>query len=185
MSDRIRLSDEERTQAMSHLGTAFSQGRLSIDEYDARCQAAVRAQYRYELDALLSDLPAPLPQRADRPVEVYTAEEIEAARRQSRYPRAGILALTSILALCLFSIDENAEFFLLIPLVFVLLYVLKIGPASWHVPSQRALHRQRLQAIKEAERQRSLERKAQRLEIRHELKSSAYGFARNALQRRR
>ncbi|KQB83302.1 DUF1707 SHOCT-like domain-containing protein [Corynebacterium oculi] len=185
MNDRVRLSDDERAQAMSLLGTAFSQGRLGVDEYDARCQAAARAQYRYEIEQLFIDLP-PLPvHQVDKSVQVYSAEEIEAARQASRYPKAGILALTSIIALWISFANQNPTAALVaIPTVFVLLYILKIGPSAWNAPSPRALNKRRVREIKEAERQRAIERRAQRLELQHELKNSAYNFARSTMQRR-
>ncbi|WPF68469.1 DUF1707 domain-containing protein [Corynebacterium sp. 21KM1197] len=186
MNDRVRLSDDERAQAMSLLGTAFSQGRLGVDEYDARCQAAARAQYRYELNQLFLDLPSLPATQIDKTVQVYSAEEIEEARQASRYPKAGILALTSAAAMGIVLINSAlVPVLVIIPIVFVLLYMLKIGPDSWYVPSQRALNRRRIQAIKAAERQRAIERRAQRLELQHELKNSAYNFARSTMQRRR
>ncbi|MGV0359547.1 hypothetical protein [Corynebacterium mastitidis] len=74
--------------------------------------------------------------------------------------------------------------FLLIAAIFTLLYVLKVGPASWNMPSQRALNRQRLREIKDAERARAIERRAQRLELQHEFKSKAYSLACGAMRRR-
>ena len=62
--------------------------------------------------------------------------------------------------------------FLLIPTLFVLLYVMKVGPDEWHTPSLRQLERNRRELVRakqleiEASQayeqaQRKLERKAQ------------------------
>ena len=40
------------------LSTAYSEGRLSRDEYDARLESALSARTRADLDHLVTDLPA-------------------------------------------------------------------------------------------------------------------------------
>ena len=57
----------------------------------------------------------------------------------------------------------GAAFVLLPPAVFVLLYVMKVGPESWHAPSPKQLDRQRLAALRaehrfQKEQQRQLRR---------------------------
>jgi hypothetical protein len=41
------------------LGTAYSEGRLSKDEYDARLEAALSARTYADLDQVVTDLPVP------------------------------------------------------------------------------------------------------------------------------
>ncbi|MEJ4098794.1 DUF1707 domain-containing protein [Corynebacterium mastitidis] len=185
MIDHVRLSDDERTQAMSALGVAFSQGRLGIEEYDSRCQVIAGAQYQYEIDQVFTDLPSSLRVHPGASLQLYSAEEIERARQRSQYPKAGLMALGALASIGIGAYAEEAIVsFILIGAIFTLLYVLKVGPASWNMPSQRALNRQRLREIKDAERARAIERRAQRLELQHEFKSNAYSLARGAMRRR-
>jgi hypothetical protein len=57
----IRAADVDRDQVAGILGTAYSEGRLSKDEYDARLDAALSARTYADLDALTRDLPVPVP----------------------------------------------------------------------------------------------------------------------------
>jgi hypothetical protein len=63
---RIRAADEDRDRVAGILGTAYSEGRLTKDEYDTRLEAAFAGRTYGELDKLMTDLPV----RADlkRPV---------------------------------------------------------------------------------------------------------------------
>jgi DUF1707 SHOCT-like domain/Domain of unknown function (DUF4190) len=54
---RIRAADEDRDRVAGILGTAYSEGRLTKDEYDARLEAAFAARTYGELDKLMTDLP--------------------------------------------------------------------------------------------------------------------------------
>jgi hypothetical protein len=55
---KIRAADEDRDRVARILGTAYSEGRLSKDEYDARLEAALSARTYADLDKVLTDLPA-------------------------------------------------------------------------------------------------------------------------------
>jgi hypothetical protein len=57
----IRVSNEEREEAVSTLGVHLSTGRLDLSEYEERCGQAAVARTRGELEALFTDLPAPHP----------------------------------------------------------------------------------------------------------------------------
>jgi hypothetical protein len=57
----MRASDAERDHVAGLLGTAFTEGRLSQDEYDDRLASAYSARTYGDLDSLLRDLPAPGP----------------------------------------------------------------------------------------------------------------------------
>jgi hypothetical protein len=78
MTDRaIRASDQERESVVAVLRDAFTDGRLTFDEFEERTAAAYAAKTWTELRVLTSDLPAgPLfgadlhqRQRADPPAE--------------------------------------------------------------------------------------------------------------------
>lgn len=55
---RMRAADADRDRAAGMLGTAYSEGRLSRDEYDARLDHALSARTYANLDQVVSDLPA-------------------------------------------------------------------------------------------------------------------------------
>jgi uncharacterized protein DUF1707 len=57
----IRISDDERNQAVAMLGEHLTSGRLELAEYEDRCGRAVAARTRGELEELFTDLPAPHP----------------------------------------------------------------------------------------------------------------------------
>jgi hypothetical protein len=54
----FRASDADRDTAVAHLQQALSQGRLGIDEFGRRAEAACAAETTAELEPLLADLPA-------------------------------------------------------------------------------------------------------------------------------
>lgn len=54
----VIVGEREREQAVRRLGDHYAHDHLSIEEYEFRVQAALRATHWYELVALTSDLPA-------------------------------------------------------------------------------------------------------------------------------
>jgi hypothetical protein len=54
----IRAADADRDRVARILGTAYSEGRLSKGEYDARLEGAFSARTYGDLDGLVTDLPA-------------------------------------------------------------------------------------------------------------------------------
>lgn len=64
----VRASDAEREATMARLHHALGEGRLDLNETEARVAAAYAAQYRSDLLPLLADLPQePPPGRGDGP----------------------------------------------------------------------------------------------------------------------
>jgi Domain of unknown function (DUF1707)/Domain of unknown function (DUF4190) len=57
----MRASDADRDRVAELLNVAYSEGRLSRDEYDARLQSALSARTYADLDQLVADLPAARP----------------------------------------------------------------------------------------------------------------------------
>ena len=55
---KMRAADADRDRVVGFLGTAYSEGRLSKDEYDARLESALAARTYADLDQLVADLPA-------------------------------------------------------------------------------------------------------------------------------
>jgi len=52
-----RLGDAEREQVVNLLKTAWSDGRLTMDEFAERSEQAYAARSRHDLDVLIADLP--------------------------------------------------------------------------------------------------------------------------------
>ena len=178
----MRIGDAERMHAMDTLGRALGEGRLTMDEFDQRCNQVASAQTNNDLRPILADLPsAPLSTElastdADK---MYSAREIVLARRQGQRTRAGVFWLgtlgtvgASFAASVLAGPALSSLLLLVIPTLFVLLYVMKVGPDNWYQPSIRELEKQRRQVVRarqlELEQsqayelaQRKLERKAQ------------------------
>jgi hypothetical protein len=72
----MRAADADRDRVAGILSTAYSEGRLSRDEYDARLQCALSARVYADLDDVVTDLPAAqatTPSAAARPTVTGTA----------------------------------------------------------------------------------------------------------------
>jgi hypothetical protein len=54
----MRAADADRDRVAAFLNTAYVDGRLSKDEYDARQESALSARTYAELDQVVADLPA-------------------------------------------------------------------------------------------------------------------------------
>jgi Domain of unknown function (DUF1707)/Domain of unknown function (DUF4190) len=55
----LRAADADRDRVAGILGTAYTEGRLTKDEYDTRLGSALAARTYGDLDELITDLPAP------------------------------------------------------------------------------------------------------------------------------
>ena len=54
---QMRAADADRDRAVNYLTTAYTEGRLAKDEYDARLETALSARTYADLDHILTDLP--------------------------------------------------------------------------------------------------------------------------------
>ena len=54
---QMRAADVDRDRAVGFLATAYTEGRLSKDEYDARVESALSARTYSDLDRVVTDLP--------------------------------------------------------------------------------------------------------------------------------
>jgi Domain of unknown function (DUF1707)/Domain of unknown function (DUF4190) len=54
---QMRAADADRDRAVSFLTTAYTEGRLDKDEYDARLESALAARTYADLDRVVTDLP--------------------------------------------------------------------------------------------------------------------------------
>lgn len=156
----FRIGDQERMDAMDILGRALGEGRLDMAEFDNRCQAVAEAQTQQDLQPILGDLPTGrgggvVDKQVSDDAVLYSQAEIMQARRSGRRTRAGVFWLGTIGSIGLVGLFEamNASVLsglsiLLIPTLFILLYVMKVGPDSWYTPSLRQLEQQRRRDIR-------------------------------------
>ncbi|MFC2356336.1 MAG: DUF1707 domain-containing protein [Corynebacterium matruchotii] len=155
-----RIGDAERQKAMDDLGKHFTAGRLDITEYDNRLTNVTEATMWSDLIPIFSDLPAitdtntsaAMPHAAGIPEEAkFSRSEIEENYRSGKRIKLGIMILTFMAAMSATLIlqDKLVAFTTMMTFLamFVLLYVMKLGPKSWHQPSPRALARQRRRQI--------------------------------------
>ena len=159
-----RIGDAERQKAMDDLGKHFTAGRLDITEYDNRLTNVTEATMWSDLIPIFSDLPAitdtntsaAIPHAAGIPEEAkFSRSEIEENYRSGKRIKLGIMILTFMAAVSATVVlqDKLVAFTTMMTFLamFVLLYVMKLGPKSWHHPSPRALARQRQRQIVQAQ----------------------------------
>jgi hypothetical protein len=92
----LRVSDADRDAVMAELGSHLQAGRLDIDEYGQRLEAAATARTHGDLDRLLADLPRPEPARADL-----------TQRPRPRFPAAAAMAAVVIAALVVAAVSSS------------------------------------------------------------------------------
>ena len=80
---QLRASDAERDAAAGRLREAHAEGRLTVEEFSERLDAALAARTRGDLEALTRDLPAPPGPAPSRP---RTGDEAAPARRAGTAP---------------------------------------------------------------------------------------------------
>jgi hypothetical protein len=102
-SDHLRASDADREQVLEFLKTAFVQGRLTMDELDARAGQALVSRTYGELAALTADIPSgsaqTLPRPPAAPAGVPAAEPVPTAARTPASAKAAVWAACVIAAL--------------------------------------------------------------------------------------
>ena len=157
-----RIGDTERQKAMDDLGKHFAAGRLDITEYDNRLTNVAEATMMSDLIPIFSDLPAitdantpaTIPHAAGIPAEAtFTSSEIEENYRSGKRIKLGITMLMLLPFLATMPVNtfiSGIAFSVFLATV-IMLYVLKLGPKSWHQPSPQALARQRQRQIAQAE----------------------------------
>lgn len=157
-----RIGDTERQKAMDDLGKHFAAGRLDITEYDNRLTNVAEATMMSDLIPIFSDLPAitdantpaTIPHTAGIPAEAtFTSSEIEENYRSGKHIKLGItmLMLLPVLATMPVNTFISGIAFSVFLATVIILYVLKLGPKSWHQPSPQALAQQRQRQIAQAE----------------------------------
>ncbi|GAB3594718.1 hypothetical protein CFAEC_12355 [Corynebacterium faecale] len=186
----VRVSDTERSAALAALSQFYAEGRLSMEETDERCNAVAGAKTRDELNKLFTDLPQTEVAVAGNREMTFTATEVDNLHKRGARPRAGILGLTTVGSLTTATILATTTpaawaLLALIPVVFILLYVMKVGPADWYAPSARQLERERMEELRKEEKLRDLEMRARRKELTHSLTHKALKAAESAIPTRK
>jgi Domain of unknown function (DUF1707) len=75
----LRAADSDRQAVAAALGRHFSDGRLTVEEYDERLAKAYAARTYGELEGLFADLPRATSARpADRPAPEHTPAPVRA-----------------------------------------------------------------------------------------------------------
>jgi len=75
---KMRAADADRDRVAETLGTAYSEGRLSKNEYDARLASALSALTYADLDQVVTDLPAGQAVMAGPPAEAAMVTPVAA-----------------------------------------------------------------------------------------------------------
>ncbi|MBM4481159.1 DUF1707 domain-containing protein [Prescottella equi] len=121
MSDvpEIRIGTAEREQALAALSQHFSDGRLTVVEFDERSGRIAAATTRGQLDEVFSDLPSLTPSAPSKVSPEPADVDGEKTWRNT------VMAVIPFVALALFfvvPIDNSWLFFLLIPATAAILF---------------------------------------------------------------
>lgn len=181
---------------MDDLGTHFAAGRLTMDEYEQRISLVAEATMKSDIFPIFDDLPSSLSVSSTSGIEPsYTVGEINSLRSRGRNMRLGILGLSSVLALGAGIVTEQAIIpFIVVPTIFILLYIMKVGPSSWYTPSPARLERERqrelrmlkanqMREIEIANAQQLAQQKALRQQKQAELTNTAIDITNQTLKR--
>lgn len=115
-ADDLRVGDSEREAVAAELREHYAQGRLTIEDFQRRLDAALSARTRGDLDRLIRDLPHTMP--SGTPLPASTAASWRHHGRGSGYGNGGrrravfgrISTLLAVLASCLIVFDFMASF---------------------------------------------------------------------------
>lgn len=114
----LRVGHADRNAALAALDVHLGTGRLDTEEYAERAARAAAAVTVADVTALFTDLPAPHPALPGSP-----GTQAPADARPARFVDAWgpwVIALTPMVAVALFLITGLWIFFLLIPLIGVI-----------------------------------------------------------------
>jgi hypothetical protein len=130
MGNRTRVGTAERDKAVELLGEHWHDGRLDPAEHERRVTKARAAVTQADLDVLFADLP-----RTGPPQESTAAVAASGVWTSGQGRRDTMMALTPFAALFLFFVTRLWLWFLLVPVMGILLY----GPGGRKYPRQRGL----------------------------------------------
>jgi hypothetical protein len=90
----LRVSQAERDEVVAVLAGHFADGRLTVEEYEERVEAALGARTGRDLEPLLADLPD-----ADRRASSPRPREPASRRAPRLFPGPRLLAVAAVVAL--------------------------------------------------------------------------------------
>ena len=149
----LRVGNADRDKAMECLQDLYAAGYLTVSEFDERTRLACAAVTRGEITDLFVDLPRqafssrgnlPAPQGGREVARTsFNLPEAAKPRAGGKGQRLGIALISTIGLVGIAGIDLPGFGFaaLLIPVVWILLYVMKVGPQSWYQPTPTMLER--------------------------------------------
>ena len=182
MNESYRISDSDRRTALDDLSAAVGEGRISLEEFEERSQAVAQAATFGELSRIFADLPRP---SAGLPPAVIPASFAgpPLPGQPERRPKLAIALTTTVavppMALILlvgglavgnpfFALASSTILTLIVPLVWIALYVAKVGPDHWHQPTQAQIAAAYKRAELEQQRlEREHEKEQRKIEWKH------------------
>ncbi|MFD0774307.1 DUF1707 domain-containing protein [Streptomonospora algeriensis] len=126
--DQMRAADADRDACAERLAIALREGRLDLEEYQERLNAAMRAKTVGELGPLTRDLPEPpaVPEPADQPER--RGRQVSPEWRERLEPWRGLAAISVILigiwGVTSIVAAEPLLFWPMIPIGFMFLFTL-------------------------------------------------------------
>jgi hypothetical protein len=105
----VRASDAERDTLVTQLRQDMVEGRLSVDEFSDRMEAAYESKTRAELEALRRDLPAPVaqePARATRKPSRWSIGVMGGSARRGRWRIEGHTTAIAVMGGCHLDLRE-------------------------------------------------------------------------------
>jgi DUF1707 SHOCT-like domain len=93
----LRVSQAERDEVVTVLARHFADGRLTVEEYEERVEAALAARTGRDLEPLLEDLPVPDP----RPAPTRTHRRPEPRSMRLPVIPARLLAVAAVVVLAI------------------------------------------------------------------------------------
>ncbi|AZA12877.1 DUF1707 domain-containing protein [Corynebacterium choanae] len=141
----LRICDEDRQKALECLQELQLAGYLTLDEYDERTSAAWQATTRGEISRLFTDIPrqafstkAVAKRDSSSPVQAATGTAtfptVIRSNASGGAKRLGICLIGTIGLITIGGLNFPGASLaiLLIPILWIMFYILKIGPASWY-----------------------------------------------------
>jgi hypothetical protein len=92
----IRASDNDRERFVAALREAYTEGRLTLDEFEERTSAAYAARTWGELRELTSDLPAPPVLAVEQPGEQRDSGSLPALPESGELPTAQVPPMSQV-----------------------------------------------------------------------------------------
>ncbi len=95
----LRIGDADREAVAAALRESYAQGRLTLEEFNQRIDAAYAATMRSQLSALTRDLPPVTAPAARTPVAVPGAQRERARHEHGSRSRSGLGLIPALIAL--------------------------------------------------------------------------------------